>query len=185
MHLVRYQVAVSIDGFIAPTDGSAEWLNPYGPVAGSFMQTWMKQIGGVIVGRTSYDQSGGMWGKTPALLMTSRPLPKMPKSVVTATGEAEGLAQLKARIPEGDIWLFGGGVTAGRFLRAGLIDLIEAAVVPVALGEGRPLFAGGPTQITFEHTGTQPLGLGCVLNSYRKIEATRPQPAAGRRSRSR
>ena len=168
MHLVRYQVAVSIDGFIAPKDGSADWLNPYAKIAGSFMQTWMKQIGGVIVGRTSYDQAGGMWGKTPALVMTSRPVPKVSKSMVIAADEAGGLAQLKARIPEGDIWLFGGGVTAGRFLRAGLVDLIEAAVVPVVLGEGRPLFGAGPVQLTFGHVGSQALGLGCVMNTYRK-----------------
>jgi dihydrofolate reductase len=182
MHLVRYQVAVSIDGFIAPKDGDADWLDPYGKVAGDFMATWMKQIGGVISGRTTYDQAGGMWGKTPALVMTSRPLAKAPKSTVVAKDEAAGLAQLRTRIPDGDIWLFGGGVTAGRFLRAGLIDLIEAAVVPVALGEGRPLFAGGPMHITFEHVGSQSLGSGCVLNTYRKIEAT--APGRGRRSRS-
>ncbi len=182
MHFVRYQVAVSIDGFIAPRDGSADWLSPYGGIAGEFMATWMKQIGGVIVGRTSYDQDGGMLGKMPVLVMTSRPLAKAPKSVIVAADEGEGLAQLKARMPEGDIWLFGGGVTAGRFLRAGLVDLIEAAVVPVVLGEGRPLFGGAPVQIIFEHTGSQPLGLGCVLNSYRKIEVTarRDRPSRSR-----
>jgi dihydrofolate reductase len=183
MHLVRYQVAVSIDGFIAPKDGSADWLSPYGGIAQEFMATWMKQIGGVIVGRTSYDQDGGMLGNMPVLLMTSRPLAKASKSIAVASDEAEGLARLRARMPEGDIWLFGGGVTAGRFLRAGLVDLIEAAVVPVVLGEGRPLFGAGPSQLTFEHTGSQPLGLGCVLNSYRKIAVTASTRA--RRSRSR
>ena len=190
MHLVRYQVAVSIDGFIAPKDGSADWLNPYGKVAGEFMGPWLKQIGGVIVGRTSYDQSGGMMTKGPVLLMTSRPLPKMPKLVIVAADEAEGLAQLKSRITPkdgegGDIWLFGGGVTAGRFLRAGLIDLVEVAIVPVALGEGRPLFAGAPAEVTLEHVSSQSLGSGCVLNTYRKRAATPQQPAPGRRSRSR
>lgn len=126
---------------------------------------------------------GGFWGETPAVVMTSRPLAKASKTVTTASDEAEGLAQLKARMGDGDIWLFGGGVTAGRFLRANLIDLVEVAVVPVALGEGRPLFAGGPAQITFEHTGSRPLGSGCVLNSYGRIEAT--VPAQTRRSRSR
>jgi dihydrofolate reductase len=188
MHLVRYHVAVSIDGFIAPKDGSADWLNPYGKVAMDFMASWMKQIGGVITGRATYDQAigmGGFWGKKPAVVMTSRALAKASKTLITAKDEAEGLAQLKARMSEGDIWLFGGGVTAGRFLKAGLVDLIEVAVAPVALGEGRPLFADGPMQITFEHTGSRPLGSGCVLNSYRKIEATPPRPARGRRSRSR
>jgi dihydrofolate reductase len=188
MHLVRYHVAVSIDGFIAPKDGSADWLNPYGKVAMDFMATWMKQIDGVITGRATYDQAigmGGFWGEKPAVVMTSRPLAKPSKTVITAKDEAEGLKQLNARMKEGDIWLFGGGVTAGRFLKAGLIDIIEVAVVPVVLGEGRPLFAGGSAQITFEHTGSRPIGSGCVLNSYRKIEATRQQPGQARPSRSR
>lgn len=188
MHLVRYHVAVSIDGFIAPKDGSADWLNPYGKVAMDFMASWMTQIGGVITGRATYDQAigmGGFWGKKPAAVMTSRALSKPSKTVFTATDEVEGLAQLKARMTEGDIWLFGGGVTAGRFLDAGLIDILEVAVVPVVLGEGRPLFAGGPASITFEHTGSRPIGSGCVLNSYRKIEAIRLRPAKARPSRSR
>ena len=48
MHLLRYQVAVSLDGFIAPHDGAADWLNPYGKVAGEVMGPWMKQIGGIV-----------------------------------------------------------------------------------------------------------------------------------------
>ncbi len=69
MHLVRYHVAVSLDGFIAPPDGGAEWLEPYGNVAMGFIGPWMKQIGGVSVGRATYDQAldmgGWMYGKTP------------------------------------------------------------------------------------------------------------------------
>ena len=78
MHLVRYHVAVSLDGFIAPPDGSAAWLEPYGKVAMGFIGPWMQQIGGIVVGRATYDQAigmgGWMWGKTPALVMTSRPV---------------------------------------------------------------------------------------------------------------
>ena len=64
MHLVRYHVAVSLDGFIAPPDGGAEWLEPYGKVAMGFIGPWMKQIGGIVVGRATYDQSVGM-GRRP------------------------------------------------------------------------------------------------------------------------
>jgi dihydrofolate reductase len=179
MHLVRYHVAVSIDGFIAPPDGGADWLEPYGKVAMGFIGPWMKQIGGIIVGRATYDQSigmgGWMYGKTPALVMTSRPIAKGPQTVHAHNGDpAEGLAALRARMSaqdlDTDIWLFGGGVTAGMFLRHNLIDLIELAVVPVVLGKGRPLFADVETQLTFEHASSQPIGMGCTVNSYRRIE---------------
>lgn len=178
MRLVRYHVAISMDGFIAPLDGTADWLEPYGKVAVGFIEPWMKQIGGIIVGRATYDQSvgmgGWMWGKTSALVMTSRPLMQGPQTIHTHAGDpAEGLAALRARMAEQDldtdIWLFGGGVTAGLFLSQDLIDLVELAVVPVALGRGRPLFAGVETQLGFEHTASQPIGLGVTVNSYRRI----------------
>jgi len=190
MHLVRYHVAVSLDGFISPKDGSADWLNPYGRVAMEFIGPWMKQIGGIIVGRATFDQAAGMGGwigsDMPTLLMTSRPVAKLPsKSIEVFGGDpAEGLKRLRARMPKGDIWLFGGGVTAGLFLKHNLIDLIEPAVVPVALGEGRPLFAGVETQLTFEAAGSQPMSLGCVVNTYKRIEAKPATPKRRPRQRS-
>lgn len=177
MHRVRYHVAVSLDGFIAPADGSADWLAPYGKVAMGFIGPWMKQIGGIIVGRATYDQAigmgGWMWGQTPAMVMTSRPILKGPQTIEPHAGDpTQGLARLRTRMAEQDletdIWLFGGGVTAGLFLKRELIDLIEVAVVPVALGQGRPLFADVETQQTLDHTASQPIGQGVVVNSYRR-----------------
>ncbi len=185
MHLVRYHVAVSLDGFIAPPDGGHEWLAPFGKVAMGFIGPWMQQIGGIIVGRSTYDQAigmgGWMWGKTPALVMTSRPVWQGPQTVHTHAGDpAEGLAALRARMAaqdlDTDIWLFGGGVTAGSFLRHNLIDMVELAVVPIALGRGRPLFAEVEASQAFEHVGSQPIGLGVAVNSYR-----RALPAISRR----
>ena len=46
--------------------------------------------------------------------------------------------------------------------------MIEVAVVPVALGQGRPLFANVETRTTFDHAGSQPIGMGCTVNSYRR-----------------
>jgi dihydrofolate reductase len=176
MHLLRYQVAVSIDGFIAPKDGNADWLNAYGKVAGEIVGPWMKQIGGLLLGRATFDQTGSfggwMWGDLPTLLMTSRPLPKKPSPAIETFGgdPSEGLKGLRARMPKGDIWLFGGGVTAGKFLQAGLIDMIELTIVPVALGAGRTLFDGVAVQETFELASVQQQALGCVSNTYRRIE---------------
>jgi dihydrofolate reductase len=154
----------------------------------------MKNIGGIIVGRAMYDQAAGTggwnWGKTQSLVMTSRPLPaKHPKTVEASDDPAAGLARLRTRTPEGDIWLFGGGITASGFLKAGLIDLLELAVVPVVLGEGRPLFPGVSKPMTFEYQGSQPIGAGAVVNTYKKIDAPARVRATvkptGRRSKSR
>jgi dihydrofolate reductase len=178
--LVRYHVGVSLDGFIAPKDGSTKWLEPYGKVGWGFMQTWVKQIGGVIMGRATYDHAAEMraagspsvLGAWPALVMTSRPIDDLPKGIEASNGSpSAGVARLKARMERGDIWLFGGGVTAGRFLQDDAIDMIELAVIPVALGEGLPLFAGVSVQRTFEHVLSKPIGEGCFVNTWRKVGA--------------
>lgn len=180
MHLVRYHLAVSLDGFIAPTDGSHTWLNPYASLSGSFMTKWVKQIGGLITGRATYDTAigfgGWMFGDMPTVLMTTRPPEDLPKAVEVSSGDpAPALAALRKRMSdkglESDIWLFGGGVTAGRFLAAGLIDLIELAVIPVVLGQGKTLFSGVSVQETFDQAGVEPMGLGCNLITYRRIKA--------------
>jgi dihydrofolate reductase len=104
-----------------------------------FIGPWMKQIGGIIVGRVTYDQSigmgGWMWGKTPALVLTSRPIEQGPQTIHVHGGDpGEGLTKLRQRMSEKDfdtdIWLFGGGVTAGLFLKHNLIDLVELASCP-------------------------------------------------------
>ncbi len=64
-----------------------------------FLSPWMKNIGGIVVGRASHDQAveAGWWQyeNTPALVMTSRPM-KASADVLVAkdpgggTGAAEG-----------------------------------------------------------------------------------------------
>ena len=48
------------------------------------------------------------------------------------------VTELKAQ-PGKDIWLFGGGDLFRSLLGAGLVDGVDAAIVPVLLGEGIPL----------------------------------------------
>ena len=65
----------------------------------------------------------------------------------------------------GDIWLFGGAKTAARFLAADLIDRIELAVVPTALGSGLPLFDGASHARQFKIVRAEPKD-GLVMIDY-------------------
>jgi dihydrofolate reductase len=56
------------------------------------------------------------------------------------------VAALRAE-PGKDIWLFGGGMLFRSLLDAGLVDLVEVAVIPVLLGGGVPLVAPGGNPI--------------------------------------
>ena len=143
--LVRYQVAVSIDGFIASEDGSFEWLMDFPP--GPSFPDFLDSIGGLMMGRESFETERrmGPWGHADraVLVMTNRPVDDLPPGVETASGDpAPALERLRTRVARGDIWLYGGGVLAGQMLQAGLIDRVELATVPVAIGRGRAPFAG-------------------------------------------
>lgn len=175
MSRVRYQSAVSIDGYIAPEDGSIEWLEPFNDVGADFMNEFMNEIGGTIVGRTTFDQAmamGGakMFGSQPTLVMTSRPPDDaLPDNFILASGDpAAALARLKAKMKQGDIWLMGGGRTAALFLEAGLIDLLELTTVPVLLGSGRPLFSGRTPPRTFSLASSVAGKLGTVSSVYKR-----------------
>jgi dihydrofolate reductase len=163
--LVRYYVAVSVDGFIGPLDGSTDWFDqareghgPAGKTEGGYLN-FVHGIGGLILGRTTFETelSFGPWSyeALPSVVMTNRTVPIAPKNVQTAAGNpAQPLAALKAKVQHGDIWLLGGGVLAGQLLDAGLIDKVEITVLPIALGQGRPLFGRSTRRRVFDRVET-------------------------------
>jgi dihydrofolate reductase len=155
MPLVRYQVAVSLDGFIAPEDGSIGWLED--SAGSSEFMAFLETVGGIVMGRASFELnlSFGPWNwEQPTVVMTSRPFDKpLPDGVFACNGTpADALKLLAPHVTSGDIWLFGGGKTAARFLEDDLIDRIELAVVPTALGRGLPLFEGAALESRFKLT---------------------------------
>ncbi|KAK3896679.1 bifunctional deaminase-reductase domain protein [Staphylotrichum tortipilum] len=72
----------------------------------------------------------------------------------------------------GDIWLMGGGEVAGVLMRAGLVDVVEAAIMPVVvLGEGVRMFGdagdGGDLKLVLEKV--EGLESGIVMTRYRVV----------------
>ena len=66
-------------------------------------------------------------------------------------GEEVDVRVVDARVPDlidemlavagdQDLWIVGGGNVASQFADHGLLDRVEVTVVPVVLGEGKPLF---------------------------------------------
>ena len=65
-----------------------------------------------------------------------------------------------------DLWVVGGGNVASQFADAGLLDDLIVTVVPVVLGEGKPLFdrclPGPPMQLV----GTREFDTGMTELRY-------------------
>jgi dihydrofolate reductase len=165
MSIVRYCVAMSIDGFIAAPDGSVDWLAPFSGDGGGF-EEWVKGFGGLLMGRDSFEVEMSLhdwwYSNLPVAVMTHRPLTVQPIGVRCFSGAvAPALTWLKSKMVSGDIWLFGGGRVAGQCLEAGLVDALEIAVMPIVLGQGRRLFdmPSARTRLELVETATSPSGV--------------------------
>jgi dihydrofolate reductase len=175
---LRYQVAVSLDGFIAGPNGEYDWIvmDPSIDFAALF-----KEFDTAVMGRKTYEvlTAQGGHGAMPGLdvVVFSRTLPATAHRGVRVFNDdpREVVTALKAK-PGRDIWLYGGGVLFRSLLDAGLVDTVEVAVVPVLLGAGIPLLAPGTaTKLTLADQRTLPVS-GIVALSYSVPGGVGPAP---------
>ncbi|MHC4992987.1 MAG: dihydrofolate reductase family protein, partial [Planctomycetota bacterium] len=115
---VRLYLAASVDGYIASPDGGVEWLEGYGDAEGD-AATFMKSIGGAIMGRATYDFAVShpwMLGSMPVAVLTHRSLEDPPPGVFAVSGDLTKVVQRIRGQSTGDIWLMGGGHTNAAML---------------------------------------------------------------------
>ena len=53
--LFRIYIAVSLDGFIARTNGAVDWLDDYDPAEFGF-DDFLDSVGTLVIGRNTFDQ---------------------------------------------------------------------------------------------------------------------------------
>ena len=178
---LRYQVAVSLDGFIAGPNGEYDWIvmDPAIDFAALF-----KEFDTAIMGRKTHEvvAAQGGHGAMPGLEVvvfsrTLRPATRPGVRIVNDDPRAV-VAALKAK-PGRDIWLYGGGELFRSLLDAGLVDTVEVAVIPVLLGGGVPLLPpGAATKLTLADQKTLPAS-GIVALSYSIPGSVGPAPRIG------
>jgi dihydrofolate reductase len=175
---LRYQVAVSLDGFIAGPNGEADWIVMDPSIDFGALY---KEFDTVVMGRKTYEvmTARGGSGAMPGLevVVFSRTLPSSTRKGVRIVSEdpRDVVPALKAKSGR-DIWLFGGGVLFRSLLDAGLVDTVEVAVVPVLLGSGIPLLPpGGTTKLVLNDQKTLPAS-GIVVLSYSVPGGAGPAP---------
>ena len=143
---VRYNVAASLDGFIAGPTGEYDWI-PMDPTV-DFAALFAK-VDTVLLGRKSYEaMRAGPSPLSPGMrvyVFSSTLREEDCPGVTLVAGDAAAVvAGLRVEAGDGEIWLFGGGALFRSLLAAGLVDRIEVTVVPVLLGGGIPLYPPGP-----------------------------------------
>ena len=174
---LRYQVAVSLDGFIAGPGGEIDWIVMDPAIDFDAM---FQEFDTAVMGRKTYEpmlaQGGGAMPGIEVVVF-SRSLPPSSGGGVRIVNDdpPRVVAELKEK-PGRDIWLFGGGELFRTLLDAGLVDSVELAIMPVLLGSGVPLLpAGRTTKLVLGDQRTLP-GSGIVAVSYSVPGGAGPAP---------
>ena len=163
--LIRLYIAVSVDGYIAPPDGSSAWLADYDANQYGYAD-FIAGIATVVMGRASYEEALALgdwpWPGRRCVVLTSRRIAPPPGAEIEVrSGDAAEIAVELKQAGGGDVWLLGGAKTARPFLREGLVDRLELFVIPVLLGDGIRLFEPGlpRRQLRLEKAQSHPRGV--------------------------
>lgn len=152
-------LAVTLDGYVARTDGSVDYLDKY-PMEDFDFSQFTDTVGALIMGRDTYEVAlgfGWLWEDMPTMVLTHRTDLAVPEGAnieFRAQPTAEAMRSFSAETPN-RLWVFGGPQIIAEGLRGGAVDTLDLMVMPEALGEGIPLFPeaySGPMRL-IEHTG--------------------------------
>ena len=151
---IRYQVAMSLDGFIAGRNGETDWIIMDPEI--DFKEIY-NQFDTMLIGRRTFEgmKGTGGSGSMPGIqvYVCSHTLRQEDYPAVNIAAEPEALVTELRSMPGKDVWLFGGGSLFRSLTELRLVDTVEVAVIPVLLGEGVPLLPAPPNRVALKLTG--------------------------------
>jgi dihydrofolate reductase len=155
MARTQYYTATTLDGYIADSANSLDWLftrrrEPDGPLNSA---DFFAGVGALAMGATTYEwivehelagREPEEWKwpyDLPCRVFTHRQLPVVPGAPVefTSADVATVHEELVAAAGGRNVWIVGGGDLAGQFADHGLLDEVLVLIAPVTLGGGAPL----------------------------------------------
>lgn len=154
MRRIRYQVACSLDGYIAGPNGEADWIVPDPDID---FNALFAQFDTLLIGRRTWEAmrnygGGGMPGMHVLVFSRTMRPEDHPGITIVADDVKARIDELRAQ-PGKDIWLFGGGDLFRSLLDLGCVDTVEPAIVPVLLGGGLPLLPSPAARRSLKLTG--------------------------------
>ena len=149
-----YSMNVSLDGFVASTDGSLEWVAIDEEVHRWFNEQ-TRSVAASLYGRRMYELMAGywpsaeddpdsseverdfarIWNRLPKVVF-SRSLERVAHGARLVHGDVGPILEELRREFDGDLDV-GGPELAGQFVTRGLVDEYRLVVHPVALGSGK------------------------------------------------
>jgi dihydrofolate reductase len=182
------KMSVSLDGYVAPTDGSTDWTAAGRSDDGL---RWSVEIvsnaAAHLMGAATYAGWATYWPSAPGPF--AKPMNEIPKVVFSdslesadwagttiAAGDLAGaVTRLKRERPDGYLLAHGGTRFARSLVETGLIDEYRLVVHPVVLGAGERIFRA---PLTIEPTSTTAFSGGAVAHVFAARPGTVGQPVS-------
>lgn len=168
-------IATSIDGYIAKTDGSLDWLFEIpNPDNSDFGYTdFFKNIDAILMGRITFEKvlTFGKWPYNKPVYILSNSLKQIDKKlagkVEIVNGEFKSILKKLNERGITNIYI-DGGKTISNFLKEDLIDEMIITRIPVLLGDGIPLFNKSDIELKFEHIKSEVYNNSLVQSYYKR-----------------
>ncbi len=170
------KMSVSLDGYVAPLDGSTDWVAAGRSDDGaSWTLETVSNAGVHLIGAATYTAWATYWPGAPGPF--AKPMNEIPKVVFSnsltsadwpettiAAGDlAEAVTRLKQEHSGGYLLAQGGVRFARSLVETGLIDEYRLVIHPVVLGEGEPLFTA---PVAIEPISTTVFSRGAVAHVF-------------------
>lgn len=166
MRRLRYQVACSLDGFIAGPNDDFDWITP----EPSFdFDALYAQFDTLLMGRRTYEAVRAMpdafRGKQVVVVSTSLRSEEHLGVEIIADNLEQRVREILER-PGGDVWLYGGGRLFADLLALDLVDSVEPAIIPILLGDGIPFLPSPAVRRRLKLARHEVYPSGMVLLEY-------------------
>lgn len=169
-------IAMSLDGFIATTNGSIDWLDKSNlkvHVGEDFgYTTFLESTDNFIIGRNIYQTvlkfDNWPYKEKRIIVLTRSKIIIPTKLTIIVTIFNNNLKELLKRLTDqGYKHIYvDGGITIQNFLSLGLIDELTITIIPLLIGKGKSLFGSLPTDINLMHSKTTTYDFGYVQLKY-------------------
>lgn len=175
---------VSLDGFFADNQGDMSWAHkrPDDAEWNEFVAGNASGGGTLLFGRVTYEMMASFWPTPMAaqqMPVVAEQMNKLPKVVFSRTlstatwsntrlfqsNLVEEVRKLKQEVGTG-IAILGSGSLVSQLAAAGLIDEFQVVVNPIALGQGKSLFAGIPQPLQLKLNSSRVFSNGNIVLSY-------------------
>ena len=169
---VIVNLATSADGYIARSDGDMQWLTSRPKPAGFYgMGEFVKSIDTKLLGRKTFEESvrlGARFDAKTRYIVFSRSAPPadVPSGVEFVAGGIGAFLSALREQPGKDIWLMGGGDLIASCIDEQVIDQFIITVMPVFIGDGRPLIARRHRHVSLDLHGVERFDDGVVQLRY-------------------